>query len=102
MLSLEMLDNTPKKLLTDERVAIACREAAPVLEAVKAGKGLDTGHSMGWMDVTKWAGEQTISRLEEIAAQVAAVSDAFVVIGVGGSNNAARSVVEAFRGEERG
>ena len=98
MLSLEMLDNTPQKLLTDERVAIACREAAPVLEAVKAGKGLDTD-SMGWMDVTKWAGEQTISRLEEIAAQVAAASDAFVVIGVGGSNNAARSVVEAFRGK---
>ena len=95
MLSLKILDNTPKKLLTDQRVAASCREAAPVLDAVKAGTGLDID-SMGWMEVTKWAGEQTLSRLEEIAAQVAADSDAFVVIGVGGSNNAARSVVKSF------
>ena len=94
MLTLEYMDKTGH--LTEERIASAIKEYAPVLERVKAGEGLDPD-ATGWLDIDKWAGEETLARLEEIAADVRRKSDAFVVIGVGGSNNAARSVVEALK-----
>ena len=94
MLTLEYMDKTGH--LTEERIASAIKEYAPVLERVKAGEGLDPD-ATGWLDIDKWAGEETLARLEEIAADVRRKSDAFVVIGVGGSNNAARSAVEALK-----
>lgn len=96
MLKLVFLDKTGH--LSEERISAAMAEYAPVLERVKAGEGLDPD-STGWMDIGKWAGEDTLSRLEQIAAEVRGKADAFVVIGVGGSNNAARSVVEALKTE---
>ena len=36
--------------------------------------------------------KRILKRLEEIAKEIRANADAFVLIGVGGSNNAARSV----------
>lgn len=94
MLKLEYMDKTGH--LTEERIASAVKQYAPVLDRVKAEENLDAD-ATGWMDIDKWAGEDTLSRLEEIAADVRGKSDAFVVIGVGGSNNAARSVVEALK-----
>lgn len=38
-----------------------------------------------------------MQRLEALAKEIRENADAFVLIGVGGSNNAARSVVEALR-----
>ena len=96
MLKLECMDKSGH--LTDERIASAVRQFAPVLERVKAGEGLDPD-AIGWLDTDQWAGEETLARLEKIAADVRGKSDAFVVIGVGGSNNAARSVVEALKGK---
>ena len=52
--------------------------------------------SLGWADLSKWAGEDTLLRIREIAGKVRENSDVFVLIGVGGSNNAARSVIEAL------
>ncbi len=53
--------------------------------------------SLGWLDTEEWADEEKVSRIEEIAEKIRKTSDAFVLIGVGGSNNAARSVIEALR-----
>ena len=39
-------------------------------------------------------------RLEEIAKELRENADAFVLIGVGGSNNAARSVIEALKKDD--
>lgn len=94
MLSLSYIDHTGK--LSDDRIAAAVSEYAPVLESVKAKESLDP-NSTGWMEIEKWAGEDTLAKIEAIAKDVRAKSDAFVVIGVGGSNNAARSVVEALK-----
>ena len=94
MLKLEYMDKTGH--LTEERIASAVKQYAPVLDRVKAEENLDAD-ATGWMDIDKWAGEDTLSRQEEIAADVRGKSEALVVIGVGGSNNAARSVVEALK-----
>lgn len=55
--------------------------------------------NLGWLDTEEWANESIISRLEEIAAQIRENADVFVLIGVGGSNNAARAVIEALKQE---
>ena len=52
--------------------------------------------SLGWHDVDEWAGEKWLSRYEQLAAKVRKTADALVVIGIGGSNQAARAVYEAL------
>ena len=54
---------------------------------------------MGWMDPQKWADSRKIDTFLEYAAQVREKADVFVLIGVGGSNQAARAVIEALRPE---
>ncbi|MCR4951152.1 MAG: glucose-6-phosphate isomerase [Solobacterium sp.] len=53
--------------------------------------------SLGWLDTEEWADDETVARIEAIAKEVQENADAFVLIGVGGSNNAARSVIEAIQ-----
>lgn len=55
--------------------------------------------SEGWLDTEKWAGEGTLRHLEELAAEIRNRADIFVLIGVGGSNNAARAAVKALQKE---
>lgn len=81
--------------VSSEELAQAMRNAEPVLKRAQTGEE-KYADSQGWLDLDKWAGEDTISRIEAIAAEVKKNSDAFVLIGVGGSNNAARSVVKAL------
>lgn len=49
-----------------------------------------------WFDVRICAGEAQLERIEKKAAEIRANADAFVLIGIGGSNNAARAVIEAI------
>lgn len=55
--------------------------------------------SQGWLDTDEWAGEKHLARIEKLAAEIREHADAFVLIGVGGSNNAARSVIKALQKE---
>ena len=50
--------------------------------------------SLGWLDTGICVGERELERIGKKAAQIRMRADAFVLIGVGGSNNAARSVIE--------
>ena len=56
--------------------------------------------SQDWLDTEVCAGEKQLQKIEEIAARVRKDGDVFVLIGVGGSNNAARSVIEALPKQE--
>ncbi|MDF2820263.1 MAG: glucose-6-phosphate isomerase [Clostridiales bacterium] len=53
--------------------------------------------SLGWLNVEEWAGDEAISHLVKKAAQIRKEADVFVLIGVGGSNQAARAVVQALQ-----
>ena len=55
--------------------------------------------NLGWFSVDEAAGPERVDFLLEQAARVRADADAFVVIGIGGSNQAARAVVKALRPE---
>ena len=82
-------------LLDMDRVAALAGKSAPILDRVKAGEQ-KYRESLGWHDVEEWAGETWLSRYEELAEFVKKNADALVVIGVGGSNQAARAVYEAL------
>ena len=53
--------------------------------------------SLGWMDVEQWAHSAQLKELSELALQIQSQADVFIVVGVGGSNQAARAVIEALK-----
>ena len=71
-------------------------EAAPLLEKAVAGDPAYAG-SLGWRTVDGYAGPERVAFLQERAARVRDDADAFVVIGVGGSNQASRAAIKALR-----
>ncbi len=93
-----MLDITvrdQKNRVTGEELLRTVKAAAPVLARAQAGEE-KYRDSQGWLNLDKWASYQWLEQIEAIAEKVKKTCDAFVVIGVGGSNNAARSVIEAL------
>ncbi len=67
-----------------------------VLETAKAGEK-EYADSQGWLDTEEWANETAVRHLEKLASEIRQNADAFVLIGVGGSNNAARGVIKALQ-----
>ena len=84
--------------LTEEVLEQRVQAAAPLLAEVLAGEE-QYQDNLGWFSVDEAAGPERVDFLLEQAARVRADADAFVVIGIGGSNQAARAVVKALRPE---
>ena len=84
--------------LTQEALDQRVQAAAPLLAEVLAGEEQHQDN-LGWFSVDEAAGPERVDFLLEQAARVRADADAFVVIGIGGSNQAARAVVKALRPE---
>ena len=84
--------------LTQEALEQRLQAAAPLLAEVLAGEE-QYQDNLGWFAVDEAAGPERVDFLLEQAARVRADADAFVVIGIGGSNQAARAVVKALRPE---
>ena len=82
--------------LTEEVLDQRVQAAAPLLAEVLAGEE-QYQDNLGWFSVDEAAGPERVDFLLEQAGRVRA--DAFVVIGIGGSNQAARAVVKALRPE---
>lgn len=55
--------------------------------------------SVGWLNIEEWADQTLIDQLLIMAADIRKKADVFVLIGVGGSNNAARAVIEALQAD---
>lgn len=55
--------------------------------------------NQGWLDTEEWADNKSIYRLEMLSKEIRENADVFVLIGVGGSNNGARSVISALQKE---
>lgn len=54
--------------------------------------------SLGWLDPDEWAADAALETLQAKASEVRQEADVFVLIGVGGSNQAARAVIKALDG----
>lgn len=81
--------------IKEEELKAYLEENKNVLDTVKHNPD-KYQDALGWMDPKEWASDVQLSRLEEKAKEVQSNADAFVLIGVGGSNNAARAVIKAL------
>lgn len=68
---------------------------AHLLDEMRAGFP-ECPNDTGWFHVADTASEEVLRRIEIKAEEVRRGCDLFVLIGVGGSNNAARAVIEAM------
>ncbi|MHB8128131.1 MAG: glucose-6-phosphate isomerase [Mobilitalea sp.] len=57
--------------------------------------------SLGWLMVEEWAGEVAVAHLIKKSEKVREEADIFVLIGVGGSNQAARAIIKALQTERK-
>lgn len=84
-----------RKTVSARALEQALDEAAPLLAACQAGEEQFCG-DLGWLRVDEWAGEGALADIEALAGRIRAMADVFVLIGVGGSNNAARAAIRAL------
>lgn len=75
------------------------RDHADVLTRCQVGEER-FADSLGWLSVDTWAGEDAVERTCELARNIRERADAFVLIGVGGSNNATRAALAALAPRE--
>lgn len=66
-----------------------------LLDRVKNGDERYAG-SLGWTDIRGRCTDEWLVGLTALAAEVREEADVFVLVGVGGSNNAARAVIKAL------
>lgn len=97
MLQLSVKDKKERVNAAEYREALAAAE--PVLRRAQQGE-TRYADSQGWLNVQEWAGEAALAQIRALAQRVRAACDVFVLVGVGGSNNAARSVIEALQAED--
>ncbi len=57
--------------------------------------------SLGWFDPLEWGNDAACSALTSLASEIQNKAQVFVVVGVGGSNNAARSVIHALAADSK-
>lgn len=91
-LRLDLSGTQPK--ITDAHLQKALAEAAPLLDALKQGLP-EYRDALGWLDLA-WASEERVAEILSLAGSLRKEADTLVVIGVGGSNQAARAVYEAL------
>lgn len=70
-------------------------EALSLLKTAQAGQTCFAG-TLGWHCVEEWAGEERLTDYCALADKVCRDADAMVVIGIGGSNQGARAVIDAL------
>lgn len=93
-ISLALTDTAGK--IASAELTQAIERAAPILarEVVGDPKYSDT---LGWRTVDEYASPADVQRLMALAETVRADADAFVTIGIGGSNQASRAAIKALR-----
>ncbi|SHE51998.1 glucose-6-phosphate isomerase [Alkalibacter saccharofermentans] len=89
-----------KSFISGEDVNNEIKDNRKVIEDIIKGKA-DNENVLGWIDVDKHAGEELIQRIEKTAKNIRETSDAFLLIGVGGSNQGARAAIKAFDKEQK-
>jgi len=78
-----------------EELSAQIKQNAGALKIVQTGEARYTD-TLGWKDVTEWANPEAIDSLLQKAEEVRRNADVFVLVGVGGSNQAARAVMKAI------
>ncbi len=67
-----------------------------MLEDIFSPKQEDKAKIFGWFNVEKWTNQELVAKMEGKAREIRENGEIFVLVGVGGSNNGARSLIKAF------
>lgn len=73
----------------------ADQDGAPLLKTVQAGQPC-FAETLGWHCVEQWAGTERLAEYSALADEVCRDADAMAVVGIGGSNQGARAVIDAL------
>lgn len=83
------------KWLQEKEIAEDMAKYAHILETIKQGESC-YNDSLGWLNPDEWGGNSWLTRYETLAKKVQENADILVVVGIGGSNQAARAVIDAI------
>ncbi len=85
---------TPPSVRPREVAELLEKNRAPIRNALSPIRGKTD--SLGWVDVDTLADRELLTLIEDKAKEIRENAEAFVLIGVGGSNQGARAAVEAL------
>lgn len=89
----QIIDNTG--ILSEEEILANMQNYSSLYDAVKLGEER-YADSLGWLCPEIWAGDEWMNTYKSYAKEVQDNADVLVVIGIGGSNQAARAVVDSI------
>mgnify|MGYP000906747904 FL=1 len=81
--------------LATENIREMAAKYSDLLERVKKGEE-EYRDNLGWHDVQQWAGDEWLDNCQKMAEIVQQDGEVLVVIGIGGSNQAARAVIDSM------
>lgn len=87
-----------KTFLSDEELKLKQNEAANICRGIIENNDEDAGMK-GWL--TPGCSKQDMEKMQAKAEEIRKNADIFVIVGVGGSNQAARAVIEALEKKGR-
>lgn len=93
---LQLFVSDPKQTVTEGELAEYMRQNESTFFLTQKGEA-QYSDSLGWLDVKEWANSEILSKTKILAEEIRQKADTFVLIGVGGSNNAARAVIESMQ-----
>ncbi len=82
-------------ILQEAEISKGINDYSALFQIAKNGE-TQYQESLGWHEVEEWAGNEWLTRYEILAKKVQEEADVLVVVGVGGSNQAARAVVDGL------
>lgn len=82
--------------INEQEITRYIEKNAALLDLARGGQSC-YADSLGWLDPETWCGEEALRRIASLAEEVRRNADVFVLIGVGGSNQAARAVISAIQ-----
>ena len=97
MLRLRVEDKNPQ---LNRELAVYMEEKKGILEKILKGQK-EYQDALGWFRTEEWANQANLDYFCELAEKIREDADVFVIIGVGGSNNAARSVIKALQTDRK-
>ncbi|MCM0649966.1 glucose-6-phosphate isomerase [Clostridium swellfunianum] len=87
--------------LGDNNVFNYIEENEETLKQLFSEKKEDKEQFFGWFNVEKWKTQELIVKMKQKSQEICEKADVFVLIGVGGSNNGARSLIKALAKESK-
>lgn len=100
MKNLELEYDGMDQFISQEELRIILNKNQEILDRI-LGEEERYKNDLGWFKTETWGNDLAITELQEKALEVRKNADVFIIIGVGGSNQAARAVIKAMDGNNK-